>query len=197
MGPVFTLHFSTELDFTTGSPQWTFIKDALLSVNRSDTPWVVVGFHRPMYISSTNWAPVGGDQTVAIALRQHVEPLFNNAGGSPVDLVLQGHHHSYQRMCAVWNNGTCYARSAGDNNVYANPGAPVHIVIGTGGAGYSTNVMSPPPPYAGECACWPCVSAAYASMCLCVFATDLHRARLRLALPHAQRWSTSGTGTPE
>jgi hypothetical protein len=31
--------FSTEWDFTVGSPQWTFIKQALTSVNRTETPW--------------------------------------------------------------------------------------------------------------------------------------------------------------
>lgn len=146
LGPIFTVHFSTELDFSIGSAQYNFIKNALTTVDRSVTPWVIVGFHRPMYISSTNWDPVNGDQTVAIALRENIEPLFANAGGSAVDLVLSGHHHSYQRWCAVLNNGTCYARSQGPDNVYVNPQAPVQLVIGTGGAGFSTNIQTPPPP---------------------------------------------------
>ena len=40
MGPVFAVQFSTEWDFTTGSPQWSFIRDALASVDRAVTPWV-------------------------------------------------------------------------------------------------------------------------------------------------------------
>jgi hypothetical protein len=145
MGPLYTVHFSTELFFQTGSDQWTFVRNALAKVDRSVTPFVVVGFHRPMYISSTNVDPISGDQPVAELLRQHVEPLLQNVGGQPVDLVLQGHHHSYQRTCAV-NNMTCVTRPSGPDNVYRNPGAPIHLVIGTGGAGFSTNVLSPQPP---------------------------------------------------
>ena len=83
---------TTEWDFTTGSPQWTFLKNALASVDRSVTPWAVLASHRPMYISSTNFAPNGGDQTVAELLRQHVEPLLMAApsAGHPVDLALWG-----------------------------------------------------------------------------------------------------------
>jgi hypothetical protein len=45
----------------------------LRAVNRSATPWVIVGGHRPMYIDSTNYAPVQGDQTVAAELRAALE----------------------------------------------------------------------------------------------------------------------------
>jgi hypothetical protein len=47
--------------------------DDLRAVNRSATPWVIVGGHRPMYIDSTNYAPVQGDQTVAAELRAALE----------------------------------------------------------------------------------------------------------------------------
>lgn len=45
----------------------------LAAVDRSATPWVIVGGHRPMYIDSTNYAPVQGDQTVAAELRAALE----------------------------------------------------------------------------------------------------------------------------
>ena len=93
VGSVFNIHFSTEFDFTTGSEQWQFIKSALNSVDSKATPWVFVNFHRPMYLSSTNVAPVGGDQTIAALLRLHVEPLFIVNGKNIVDLTLAGHHH--------------------------------------------------------------------------------------------------------
>lgn len=48
----------------------------LKAVNRSATPWVIVGGHRPMYIDSTNYAPVQGDQTVAAELRAALEQDF-------------------------------------------------------------------------------------------------------------------------
>jgi hypothetical protein len=147
-GPFFQVHFSTEVDFAEGSDAHNFVRDSLAAVDRAATPFVIVAFHRPMYISSTNDAPDGGDQTVAALLRAHVEPLLMNAGGAPVDLVLYGHHHSYQRLSAVYNE-TIITPSVdiGGVAVYMQPRAPIHVVIGTGGAGFSTNVEASPPPY--------------------------------------------------
>jgi hypothetical protein len=76
IGAVHYLSISTEHSFAPGSSQYDFIERDLRQVTRGYTPWVIVGGHRPMYISSTNTAPVDGDQTVAALLRQHLEPLF-------------------------------------------------------------------------------------------------------------------------
>jgi len=51
------------------------IKD-LASVNRTLTPWLVVGGHRPFYIDSTNNLEPDGDQPVARALRDALEDAF-------------------------------------------------------------------------------------------------------------------------
>lgn len=48
----------------------------LASVNRSITPWLVVGGHRPFYIDSTNNMEPDGDQPVASALREALEDAF-------------------------------------------------------------------------------------------------------------------------
>ena len=147
-GPVLQVHFSSELDFAEGSPAHAFVKGALRAADRAATPWVVVAFHRPMYIDSTNEEPNGGDQTVAALLRAHIEPLLMDAGGAPVDLVLYGHHHSYQRLSAVFNETIATASvDIGGCAVYKSLKAPIHVVIGTGGAGFSTNVEAAPPPY--------------------------------------------------
>ena len=45
-------------------------------MNRSHTPWLVVGGHRPFYIDSTNAAPGWGDLTVADDLQDALEELF-------------------------------------------------------------------------------------------------------------------------
>ena len=87
IGPIFTVHFSSELDTTPGGEQHTFVREALRGVDRRTTPWVIVGTHRPIVISSTNNASVGGDTTVAAVLRNTMAPLFADAGGAPVDLV--------------------------------------------------------------------------------------------------------------
>ena len=48
----------------------------LASVNRTLTPWLVVGGHRPFYIDSTNNLEPDGDQPVARALRDALEDAF-------------------------------------------------------------------------------------------------------------------------
>jgi hypothetical protein len=54
----------------------SFIVEDLKAVDRSRTPWLIVGGHRPIYIDSTNDAPVQGDQTVAADLRAALEQEF-------------------------------------------------------------------------------------------------------------------------
>eukprot|EP00879_Flechtneria_rotunda_P027871 GHRR01029908.1.p1 GENE.GHRR01029908.1~~GHRR01029908.1.p1 ORF type:complete len:127 (-),score=30.07 GHRR01029908.1:375-755(-) len=59
-----------------GSEQHAWVLSDLAAVNRSRTPWVVVGGHRPIYISSNNIMPGDGDQPVAAALREAFEDAF-------------------------------------------------------------------------------------------------------------------------
>jgi len=135
-GPVHFVLMSTEHDFMPNSKQRAWIEQDLKSVNRSVTPWIVFSGHRPMYIDSTNNNTLDGDTTVAANLTLSLESLFIE---TKVDLCLWGHHHSYQRTCAVFNN-TCVPPSAdGSNN------APVHMVIGMAGAGFSTNIEKKQP----------------------------------------------------
>lgn len=54
--------------------------------------------HRPLYIDSTDTGRFDADQVVADELRKSLEPLLYEA---KVDLVLTGHHHSYQRYVRV------------------------------------------------------------------------------------------------
>ena len=53
-----------------------FLEADLAAVNRSHTPWLIVGGHRPFYIDSTNAAPGWGDLTVADDLQDALEDLF-------------------------------------------------------------------------------------------------------------------------
>eukprot|EP01117_Protostelium_nocturnum_P005141 TRINITY_DN1866_c0_g1_i1.p1 TRINITY_DN1866_c0_g1~~TRINITY_DN1866_c0_g1_i1.p1 ORF type:complete len:569 (+),score=151.58 TRINITY_DN1866_c0_g1_i1:237-1943(+) len=130
-GPVHFVTMSTEHDFTVGSLQNRWIEKDLQSVNRSRTPWVVFSGHRPMYIDSTNDSPLWGDQTVAIALRQHVEPLLQKY---KVDIAFWGHHHTYQRTCPVYQTKCAQ-------------GNTVHVVIGMAGFGLTHNLEKHWPSY--------------------------------------------------
>ena len=117
-GPVHFALISTEHDFLEGSEQHTWLEQDLRSVDRTVTPWAIIGGHRPMYTSSSGiWGNLNGTM-----FREHfggsIEPLLVQ---HRVDVALWGHVHNYERTCPV-RNGMC-----GD------PALPVHLVIGSGG----------------------------------------------------------------
>eukprot|EP00877_Chromochloris_zofingiensis_P010708 jgi/Chrzof1/5891/Cz16g19170.t1 len=136
-GPIHFLQYSTEHAFEPGTEQYKFILDDLRSVNRSRTPWVIVGGHRPFYISSNNRLAPDSDQVVAQQLRAALEDIFLQY---KVDMTWHGHHHSYQRSCPIYKSNCVGV----DNQTNVAKG-PVHLVIGHGGADLSLNVELFPP----------------------------------------------------
>jgi hypothetical protein len=131
-GMVHVVMFNTETDFTNapdgvggsaglnGGPfgvanqQLDFLEADLASVDRTVTPWIVVGGHRPWY--STGGSGCTPCQTA-------FEPILYKYG---VDLAVFGHVHNSQRFLPAFNNVV-------DPNGMNNPTAPMHIV--SGGAG--------------------------------------------------------------
>lgn len=102
-----------------GSPQHEFLKEDLQSVNRARTPWVVVMFHTPWYNSNTHHYLEG------FSAQQDLEAILYEHG---VDLVVNGHVHSYERSLPVYNNtvdpcGATYL-VVGDGGNYGGPAAP-------------------------------------------------------------------------
>jgi hypothetical protein len=83
---------SSETDVAEGSPQGAWLRDALPKVDRAVTPWVVVTIHRPVLLSSV----FDGDFDMARRLQRDLVPFLE---AQRVDIVLSGHHHSYQRNC--------------------------------------------------------------------------------------------------
>lgn len=141
VGPVHVVAMATESDFRTGSPQWLWIKQDLEAVDRSVTPWILFGGHRPMYIDSTYGVKWPSDLVVGQLLIDHVEPLLiqNN-----VDVAVWGHNHVVQRMCKL-HNKQCVEHSTGGSHMYTKGGGGVvHLVIGAAGAAFSYNVNNPP-----------------------------------------------------
>ena len=124
-GPVHFTVMSTEHAFAPGSEQYAFLAADLATVNRSVTPWLLFVGHRPFVIDSPNHEPVTGDTTVGGRMVAALEPLWRRYD---VDVTVVGHHHSYQRTCAMLA-GSCVAPCA-DGSVPA----PTHIVAGHGGA---------------------------------------------------------------
>ena len=117
------VHFtvlSTEHNFTRGSPQYAWFENDLNSVDRLRTPWLIINCHRPFYSSERYIA----DYNVSIHLRHSLEPLFREHG---VDLVIQGHYHSYERTCRVYQE-----RCVNDGTMYVTVGAAGFDLDGAG-----------------------------------------------------------------
>jgi hypothetical protein len=109
---------SSEHDPNPGSPMGDWLEGDLAAVDRSVTPWVVLGMHRPI-VETEQYA---GDYAVAAGLRAILEPLLLKWG---VDVVLAGHYHSFQRSCKM-----AYLKC-----VAAGEAGIVHYTTGAAGAG--------------------------------------------------------------
>ena len=72
---------STETNFTAGSKQWRWIDADLAAVDRSQTPFVIVAGHRPLYTSTLHEDKFGA------GLIEHVQPLLLR---HRVDVYLSG-----------------------------------------------------------------------------------------------------------
>lgn len=152
-GAVHFLFISSEHDFSRESEQYAFILQDLMNVNRTNTPWVIMASHRPMYVSSPDATSPDSDMVVAQMMRDSFEPLLLEY---EVDAFFAGHHHDYQRSCVVFNE-TCVQGSGHVSTIQPDFGtdtlesfaAPVsfgtvHTV--TGAAGQWCNVFLDPSP---------------------------------------------------
>eukprot|EP00928_Gymnodinium_smaydae_P037114 TRINITY_DN25816_c0_g1_i2.p1 TRINITY_DN25816_c0_g1~~TRINITY_DN25816_c0_g1_i2.p1 ORF type:complete len:461 (+),score=26.12 TRINITY_DN25816_c0_g1_i2:917-2299(+) len=77
------------------SPQWNFAAEKLAQVDRARTPWVVVIFHTPWYNSNSAHHEEG------LKHQRDMEDLLYRHG---VDIVFNGHVHSYERSFPVYKN---------------------------------------------------------------------------------------------
>lgn len=80
--------------------QTTWLQKDLAAIDREKTPWVIVGGHRPWYISAKNKS-----STVCWKCKDVFEPLFLKYS---VDLVLSGHVHAYERNAPMYDGRVCF-----------------------------------------------------------------------------------------
>ncbi|KAM7261326.1 hypothetical protein ACFE04_008693 [Oxalis oulophora] len=93
------------------SPQYKWLENDLLHVDRRVTPWLVAAWHPPWYSSyMTHYGE-------AECMRVEMEEILFKFG---VDLVFNGHVNAYERSNRVYN-------------YTLNPCGPVHITVGGGG----------------------------------------------------------------
>lgn len=101
--------------------------------SRALRPWIIAYAHRPMYCSNDDCSDSESDK-----VRQPLEAILH-AGG--VDLIIEGHAHSYERLWPVFNSDAkqTYTQNCvndvacADVTRYDNPSAAVHIVTGSAG----------------------------------------------------------------
>ncbi|ORY68372.1 Metallo-dependent phosphatase-like protein [Pseudomassariella vexata] len=133
-GMVHVVMIDTETDFTNapdgpggsagldggpfGAPnqQLEFLETDLASVDRTVTPWLVLGGHRP-------WYSTGGGRNICAPCQAAFEPLLYKYG---VDLAIFGHVHNSQRFQPVY-------KGVADPKGLNDPAAPMYIVAGGAG----------------------------------------------------------------
>jgi acid phosphatase type 7 len=123
---VHTIMLSSEHDCSSNSPQYMWLESDLAKVDRSNTPWLIVELHRPLY----NNEDYPGDYNTSVILQQCYEDLFLSYG---VDLVLAGHYHAYLRSSKINHD----QRVADDEHgIY-------HFTIGSAGASVDKGSLMP------------------------------------------------------
>ncbi|MBX2819420.1 MAG: metallophosphoesterase [Rhodothermaceae bacterium] len=78
----------TNSDYSPGSSQHAFLLDALNSEERQSAMWTFIYAHHPPF--TEYWTNYYGDENV----QNHLVPLYESYG---VDMVMNGHTHSYER----------------------------------------------------------------------------------------------------
>jgi len=131
-------------------PQYNFVESDLKAASSDPSiKWIVVAFHTPMYAAlwptATAMPHLGVYyEQFVINLRESYHPLFDKYG---VDLVLQGHSHSYQRtyplifdntsppsiLSSISHNPPLITSNSTDT--YVNPKGEIYVTIGTAGIG--------------------------------------------------------------
>ena len=132
---------SSEHDYGPGSAQHGFASAALAAVNRTLTPWSAVAFHRPMYCSD---ASEFSEHSPGGALQRALEPLLLSHA---VDLVVTGHEHAYERVHpnVAGNVTSTPSRLPNGELAYIRPRAPLHLMVGHGGAAQEEQWVRPAP----------------------------------------------------
>eukprot|EP00096_Caligus_rogercresseyi_P011172 TRINITY_DN4316_c0_g1_i2.p1 TRINITY_DN4316_c0_g1~~TRINITY_DN4316_c0_g1_i2.p1 ORF type:complete len:402 (+),score=43.41 TRINITY_DN4316_c0_g1_i2:106-1206(+) len=142
LGPIHIISLSTEYYYFLNygvnqvKQQYDWLKRDLEAANdpikRSQTPWIIVFGHRPMYCSNTD-----KDDCTKFTTRTRIGlPLLHIFGLEDllhtykVDLAVWAHEHDYERLWPIYNTKVM---NGSYEHPYTNPKAPVHITTGSAG----------------------------------------------------------------
>ncbi|KAK3086811.1 hypothetical protein FSP39_023855 [Pinctada imbricata] len=142
IGLVHFISYSTEVYFIDNQDyvcqQYYWLLQDLITANqnRDKQPWIVAMGHRPMYCSNKDADDCSG-RIFGYWVKHGLEDLFQGQG---VDLVIQAHEHSYERLWPVYNE-KIIAKN------YVDPEALVHVTSGAAGCGEIVDKMGEPDPW--------------------------------------------------
>jgi len=136
-GNVHVISLSSQHSLDAGSPQIEFLTKDLdaATANRGSVPWIVVGFHKPLYCSIEG-SPHFADQLEAILIQYDV------------DLTITGHMHGYERIHPLQNSVvTCFPTKNADgvDTYYSTGKGPVHIMQCHAGGMQGEKFIQPQP----------------------------------------------------
>lgn len=167
-GPVHFTSISSEHDYSPGSAQRAWVEADLraAAANRGNVPWIALAVHRPLLCSDDSET---GDHVPGAPLISAFEPLMIQYG---VDITFAGHQHWYERVHPVI--GSKVVSRPDSTGAYVNPGAPVHLTIGSAGAALDNKGVDPTPEWSAVRFGGPKVVGGFGYVRIEVNATHLH-----------------------
>lgn len=108
-------------NYTAGTLHYNWLASAIDAARVAGIPWVVVGMHKVCITAGNKTCEIGED-------------LLNLVVQKKVDLVLQGHDHSYQRSKQMALSASCPGLVAGsyDGNCVVDDGSDSNYAKGAG-----------------------------------------------------------------
>jgi hypothetical protein len=117
--------------------QYAWLVEAMKTIDRSTTPWVVFLVHRASYCTKSTDGECNSEAEALrngqLGLRAPLEPLLAQYG---VDFYFSGHTHHYERTWPV-------VRGASTQMNYEDPRGTVHIQSGIAGTGPGDQFVVP------------------------------------------------------
>ncbi len=119
--PATTLNSNGRYDYQVGNDHYVWLSNAIDSARSAGIPWVVVSDHKQYITAGVKKDEIGSD-------------FFNLLVEKKVDLVLQGHDHTYQRSKQLALSPACRVVPAGQANpaCIVNDGATGRLDKGAG-----------------------------------------------------------------
>jgi hypothetical protein len=131
ISPNLTFPGGATYQYTVGSAHYTWLSNAIDSARAAGVPWVIVGMHENCLKAGSSACEIGTD-------------LENLLVAKKVDLILQGHTHTYQRSKQLALSAACPSVTNtaydpdcvvnnGSTGIYTKGAGLVQVISGTGG----------------------------------------------------------------